>query len=919
MGKNEMKSDFFYSKSTRLYISRKPLKINSRTKQAIDRTGLSIEWDDEGRINFATFDEAKRILSALGSSMLSPVEYWKALRDAQKEKDYGMVHELTSDKYCEWLDRIYSIDKTFIDHPKIVGSNNYSGLKKKSTEPIGRPGWFNPKNNINYKLGFPKKIKLFRSKFETSWKYWTADFSVAKKIPRAPIRGYVTSVGKPSFDMGIPVDAKQQMLMIRECRKKPLDPPIKLNILIKAEEVIKEYNKKNKNSKKCINFINNYGTLFKTSKQIMTYRIREKLFDLLGALRLDALKNSDIETISSLDASAKILGNFDVKKVNYNALVNFVKNSKKELKIALKQKKNIIFVMGHKNPDTDTVISSIFEAWRNSLLDQNSVYIPIVQNYKIPDEVRRLLGNPITDSILLEEDKSYGKAKASGLARWISVDQNREPDLQRFFIAIVDHHAISGVAKVQDLPKTMEIVGSTTALITQKMLGAGFNLDKKLCRILHGATLMDTENRIIHKMTDKDKLIMDYLMQKSEITDENKFYSDLMSYLLNSDNPEILFGRDYKEDWGFGFAVAKIKNGFDSRGKVLKKELINKAVNLAEKNNIEKNFPLTVLRITDYLEDNITVNRERVYLIFHNAEKKFKEKIFELLEKIVRFEFGNVSIRVGKDYLEFWGTGMQLSRKKTAPIFEPVVKVFNEYFYSPSNKLWVKRDFLKKSKKTVNALKELRFKVSYDAKKRINYLTYPEARLLTQKLNFSILTMREYWNALKDAKRIRDIQMIDSLQGSNFVEFWNTVLEENKYMIESPKIKKQKGEYIFEGERKRVHIPFGKPGLIRPDDIDLKTGIPLRVGSPDQYDNPELWRYWEPDERVVIPTRSYIFLLKQPSWDGKFHANDSLPNLGIRPCCKKPPIPKININFNKNQLFIDLMVEGETIKYLWKK
>ncbi len=162
-----MKSDFFHSKTTGLYVSRKPLKIDSRVKKAAEQAGINLSWDDEGRIDFVDFDESKKILSSLGAVMLSPVEYWKVLEDAKDEKDEEMITELMSNKYCEWLDRVYLIDKTWIDHPEIVKDYEYSGEKKKSVEPVGKPGWFNPENNINFDLGIPKKIELFREKFAT--------------------------------------------------------------------------------------------------------------------------------------------------------------------------------------------------------------------------------------------------------------------------------------------------------------------------------------------------------------------------------------------------------------------------------------------------------------------------------------------------------------------------------------------------------------------------------------------------------------------------------------------------------------------------------------------------------------------------------------------------------------------------------
>jgi len=912
-----MKSDFFYSKSTRLYVSRKPLKIDSRVNKAAQQAKMNLSWDDEGRINFIDFDDSKKILDSLGSLMLSPVEYWKVLEDAKNEADDDMIQELTSSKYCEWLDRAYLIDKTWIDHPKIMNDYEYSGEKKKSVEPVGRPGWFNPEDNINLELGIPKTIKLFREKFETSWKYWSPDFSVTQHRPRAPIRGYVTSVGKPSFDQGMPVDSKQPMQMIRECRKTPLEPPIKIEILKEAQNILNQYDQQKKDFNSIIRFLEKNGDLFCGSKQLLLYKIRERFFDLLGSMKINAIIEKDENKIIQLDKASQTLSNKKIETVDYKDFVKFIKTSKLRLDQALKQKKDIVFVMGHKNPDTDTVVSSIFESWRNHLLDKGDTeYIPIVQNHKIPDEIQQLLGDEISNEIVLDQEELYIKSKQSGLVRWISVDQNREPEIQRYFISIIDHHVASEISILQDLPKTMEMIGSCAALITQKMLGSGFYPDKSLARILHGATLMDTENRVVYKMTSKDKIIMDYLKDLSEIKDENKFYSDLMSFLLNTDDPDVLFSRDYKEDWGFGFAVAKIKGGFGQTGKEIKKDLITRAVDLAKKNNVEKNLPLTVLRITDYKEDNITVNRERVYLVFNKeSSKEFKSTIFELLEKIVKFEFGAVNLKSTLEYIEFWGTGMQLSRKKTAPILEPIVKVFNEYFYSPSNKLWIKRDFLKKSNEVIDAEKELGLKISYDKQNRINYLTYPEARLLVEKLGFSILTLREYWAALNDAKKIKDIQMIESLQGSNFVEFLDTVFIDNNIMIEHPHIKMNREDFLFEGKRINVKIPEGKPGLIHPDQIDPKTGIPSQVRPPSEYGNPELWRYWEPDSKLVIPVRSYIFLLKQPCWDGKFHIKDSFPNLGIRPCSKKSILPKIKISLSKEDLEIEISKEGDTLKH----
>ena len=83
-----MKSDFFYSPSTGIYMALGPLKIDSRVKKAAEDSKLILDWDDEGRINNIDFDDAKKLLKCLGSFMLTPVEYWKVMNDAKK---FGIV------------------------------------------------------------------------------------------------------------------------------------------------------------------------------------------------------------------------------------------------------------------------------------------------------------------------------------------------------------------------------------------------------------------------------------------------------------------------------------------------------------------------------------------------------------------------------------------------------------------------------------------------------------------------------------------------------------------------------------------------------------------------------------------------------------------------------------------------------------
>jgi len=877
-----MKNDFFYSPSTKLYVSRKPLNIDARVKEAAEKAQVTLDWDDEGRINNIDFDNTKKLMQNLDAKILTPNEYWAVFNDAVEANDEDMVKELCSNKYTEWLDRVYLSENDFIESPEVVDQYKYQGTVEESQCPHGRPGWFNPEDNIG-DTGEPLSVEEKRAKFATSWKYWSPDLSVTKLGACAPIRGYVTSVGKPSYDLGIPVDSEQPKLMIRECRTEPLEAIIDAEILEEAQTV---------DDGSLIPFLEKHGQLFATSKDSLIYKLREQFIDRLGDLSFEKYVQTAANRICNFNNTRE-------RYLEYDYFYGFIGASKHDLKDALEQNKDVVFVMGHKNPDTDTVISSLFEAYRNSLVDENTVYVPVVQSEKIPDEVNYLVGG-LADKILLTNDELYEQAKETGLARWISVDQNKEPEVQKYFISIVDHHVVSETAKNRDMPKTLEMLGSTVALITRKFRGMGYGIDYKMARVLYGAALMDTENRVEHKMTVKDKMLMDCLKCTSGVHDDNTFYGQLMSHLLNTDDAEILFGRDYKEDWGFGFAVAKIKNGFSEDGELLKKDLVDRLYSLAEKNNVEKNFPLTLLKITDYKEDNETVNRERIYYVMNNENPEFKEVVKSTLDSIIKFEFSGENLEYGNDHIDFWGGGLQLSRKKTAPVVEPISAAFNRYFFSPTINKWVKRDFQKKTKM-------IQGDYSTDEEGRINHITYEEAKDLAQEQSFELLSLSEYWKVLNDAKEISDIQMIKSLQGSNFVEFLDTKIVDLEFMID------------HDGPKRKIVVPEGNPGLIHPDKIDLKTGLPTKVYRPNKYGEPELWRYWQPDSDLVIPCRSYIFLLDQPCLDGKFHPGESFPNLGLRPVVREVVDPKVSLSWDDKYLTVEIFEEGEVKVKKWPK
>ncbi len=932
-----METGYFYSKSTGLYVAREPLKIDSRIIKAALDCGIELNWDDEGRINYISFYEGLFLLQKLGSTMLTEKDYWLVFKDAKEANDKDMLEQLQSDKHTEWLNTIFEKKEYVIENLVITkqqGSYKYQGTKRKIEMPFGHPGWFNIED-IDYKTGLPSKVELNREKYSTSWKYWSfCDYPYVA----AATRGWVTSVGKPSLDFGIPADAVYPVLMLRECRRELLQSPVDPKILEEIEKFIFDYKsltQKEKHEefyrkrKNLLQFLTKHGKQFQKSQEIRIYKIREKITEMLGILRIIAKTKNDVLALKQVDKIAIKLSKLQKKDIGFENFTSFVQTSRERLKKATSAYKSIVFVMGHKNPDSDAVVSALTEAYRNHLLDQEKAYIPVVQGKRMPDEVRKLLGEKLSDSVLLSEEPIYKESSCLGQTRWIMVDHNKNNDIQKFAISIIDHHVVSEIAQKQNISKTLQIVGSTTALVAQKINGLGIDISKELAYILYGATLMDTENRSELKMTSKDRLIMDDLKKTAEVQSDNEFYQDLMGFLLNTDDTEHLFERDYKEDWSFfGFAVAKMKRTFDSKGNVLKKSLLQKLVELAKQNNLRKNLPLTLVKVVDYKEDNETINRERIYFIFNEGySPEFRETMFDFISTIINYNFkGKISTTKTNDFIEFWGTGKQLSRKKTAPILEPAAIAFNEYFYSPSTELYIKRDFLMATEQVKQAAKNCGIQLSWDEKKRINNITYGEAIKLLDYLGFTAMSLKEYWQVLKDAKEIKDQQMINNLQSSGFVEFLHTIIEQGEFLVEKPKIIQTQSkfkyegidftiDYNYEGKKKTVEIPDGKPGLIHPKEIDLTTGLPKIVHSPNIYKDPDLWRYWSPDSEKNVATRGHIFLLGKPALDLKVHLSEAFSCLGIRPCCKKVKLPGVTIveNNDNNGISVTIEKEGETL------
>jgi inorganic pyrophosphatase/exopolyphosphatase len=842
-----IKMRWYFSSKLQLYVDLDPLKLDKRVLDACRALDVAFDYDTEKNICNIDFDDSRRLLEGLGGRMLTLTQYWELYEEAVGNTE--LLESLTSDYFTEPLDRVYISANEFIDEPRILSKYEYDkGKVGTHEEKECRPGWFLPDGNIEMRTGLPINVNKQKSAKIAEWKFWTADLSVTKLDACFVLRGYVTSVGRPSLDLGIPVDSKQPKQMVRECRKKPLTTDIDAGYLERVDAFLFGSIGEGPDAESELE-----GLISDKEWRHFLQNIDNEI-EIRKEMLIDRAGIRNCKNDCGKDDGFKI--------ITYNDFLDYLRQIKSAL--ARNIDNRVTFVIGHRNPDSDTVVSSILEAYRNTLLYPQSIYIPIIQSTTLPAEIGELIGDSLSGCLIFHDDAVYLEALDKELHSFIFVDHNYQHDAQKSVCKIIDHHEVSNIAKLQRIPKTLEMTGSTTALVMTKFLGLYYSFDKELLEIVYGAMLMDTENKVEHKMTIYDHRMFAYIEKRISI-DAALLYKKLSNRLISETDIATLFRRDYKDFDNYGFAVIKTKD----RSIV---QDIPAILELARANNVEKAYPLTLVKIVIYNRE-IDVQRE---IILFERDAIIPEQLVDDVKKVIRksleLSFEKAEFSDDGNSLAFFNIGKQLSRKRISSAIEKVVREYDGFVYVKSIGKWVGRDFLKADAHIKTKFGGIR----YDPEGYINYCSYPEAKELLKYLGYEMLTLPEYWKALKEMKETGDVRLEKSLKHSKYIEFLGTTSKEPR------------------------DIPEGSPSLFFEGEVDESTGLPNNLLAPNHYGLPDTWRYWSnPDnDNTYVFTRSHIFLLDTPCLDAKTLEHESFPNLLIRPVSAKPPNPKIDVKIN---------------------
>lgn len=203
----------------------------------------------------------------------------------------------------------------------------------------------------------------------------------------------------------------------------------------------------------------------------------------------------------------------------------------------------IIYVIGHKSPDSDTVCSAIVYARLLNLLghEAKAVITAPVNNetkYILKEagvEMPEILYDASGENIFLVDHSEYAQA-VEGLT-------------DAHIVGILDHHGIGTVSTGNQVVYEGRPIGSTATIVWLDYLNYGLEIDQTTAYLMLCAVLSDTDNLTGSTTTEADREAVRVLCETAGIADVEDLYAHMhaekLSYEGMSDE-EILF-HDYKE------------------------------------------------------------------------------------------------------------------------------------------------------------------------------------------------------------------------------------------------------------------------------------------------------------------------------------------------------------------------------------
>jgi manganese-dependent inorganic pyrophosphatase len=273
----------------------------------------------------------------------------------------------------------------------------------------------------------------------------------------------------------------------------------------------------------------------------------------------------------------------------------------------------MIYIIGHKSPDTDSICSAI--AFAYFLKEKSGLETISARAGNINSETKFVLekfGFPEPELLENSDEKQL-----------ILIDHNEKEQMVEGspkIIEVIDHHKIN-FSYSEPINFLSKAVGSTATIIAEKFFSESIEIPNNIAGILLSSILSDTVIFKSPTTTEKDKEMAQKLNQKLNL-DLEEFGKEIKKSGMDLDKPaKELILKDFKE-FIFGdkkFGIGQIEIVGITAFLEQRKTEINSVM---EKVRQEKGYDCLIFAITDILKEGSE--------FFTDGQEQEIEKIFNI-------------------------------------------------------------------------------------------------------------------------------------------------------------------------------------------------------------------------------------------------------------------------------------------------
>lgn len=286
-----------------------------------------------------------------------------------------------------------------------------------------------------------------------------------------------------------------------------------------------------------------------------------------------------------------------------------------------------INIIGHKNPDTDTVVSSMVLAdilrKKKGPFDFYNSEIEAKRTGKLNKETEFVLGKfkqKVPSLIKSAKKKNVFLVDHGGYEE--SIENIEESNI----VGVLDHHRLGGISTSSPIFYRSEPLGATSTILAKIFFENNISLTKNQAGLLLAGILSDTLNLTSPTTTKTDKKTVEKLSLISK-EDPKKLAEKMFEAKsdISSISLEELIGKDYKkfESGGTKFGIGVWETTSPKKIKENKEKILSVMKKFKKKNKIDLMFFASI----DIL------NNESDLFLLGEEEKRIAEKVFNKKSK----------------------------------------------------------------------------------------------------------------------------------------------------------------------------------------------------------------------------------------------------------------------------------------------